>query len=81
MKIGGTYRVHQIDATRWRKWALEANLSPERVIALVTTLIERLAGELAPVREAVARTNDSPFLHRLAALIHARARHCAAAMD
>lgn len=80
MKIGGTYRVHQIDGARWGKWALEANLSPARVIALVTTLIERLAGELAPVREAVARTNDSPFLHRLADLIHARARHCATAM-
>jgi serine/threonine-protein kinase HipA len=32
MKIGGTYRLHEIDASRWGKWAQEASLTPDRVI-------------------------------------------------
>lgn len=81
MKIGGTYRLHQIAAAQWRKWALEANLSPERVVVLVTTLIERLAAALEPTRDAVAQTSASPFLHQLADRIAERAQICAGAME
>ena len=80
MKFGGTYRIHQIGAAQWRKWALEANLSPERVSALVSLLIERLAGALEPTRDAVAQTNSSPFLHQLADQIAERTRICAGAV-
>lgn len=80
MKIGGTYRLHQIGAAHWRKWALEANLSPERVIMLVSLLIEQLTRALEPTRDAVSQTNPSPFLHRLADLIAERAQICAGAM-
>ena len=80
MKVGDSYRLHQIGAAQWRKWALESNLSPERVSVLVSLLIERLAGALEPTRDAVAQTDASPFLHRLADLIAERARICAGAM-
>lgn len=80
MKTGGSYRIHQIGAAQWRKWALEADLSPEHVMVLVSTLVERLTEALEPTRDAVAQTNPSPFLHQLAHQISERARICAGAM-
>jgi len=35
MKIGGTYRLHQIDAARWNQLAVEADLPPDWVTAYV----------------------------------------------
>lgn len=77
MKIGGTYRLHQIEATHWNKWAEEAGLSPDWVKAAVATLIQGVIESLETTRSAVAETNDSPFLHKLADAIAERARKCA----
>lgn len=80
MKIGGTYRLAGIGAAQWRKWAAEAGLPPERVMALVFACTERLAGALEPTLQEVERATSSPFSRRLANLIAARAELCAKAM-
>lgn len=77
MKIGGTYRLHQIDGGRWAKWAGEAGMSSDGVKAMVVTSVERVIQYLDEVRDDVAKTHDSPFLHTLAELIAARAMACA----
>lgn len=81
MKIGGSYRLHQIDASRWRAWALEAGLSPEGVVEVVLLTINRISESLDATRAMVAATNDVPFLHALVDVIAERVRKCAQAMD
>ncbi len=81
MKIGGTYRLHQIDAASWEKWGEEANLSPSLVKANVQTLIHAVMESLELTRSAVAETNDCPFLHKLADAIANRAKKCYAIME
>jgi serine/threonine-protein kinase HipA len=76
MKIGGTYRLHQIGATHWNQWAEEAGLSPDWVKAAVETLIQGVIGSLETTRNVIAETHDSPFLHKLADAIAERARKC-----
>jgi serine/threonine-protein kinase HipA len=78
MKIGGTYRLHQIEATHWNKWAEEAGLSPDRVQAAVKALVHGIIESLETTRSVVAETNDSPFVHKLVDAIAERARKCAA---
>ena len=80
MKIGGTYRLHQIEAAHWNQWAEEAGLSPAWVKASVETLIQGAIGSLEPARTAVTETDESPFLHSLADAIAERARLCAQLM-
>lgn len=80
MKIGGTYRLHQIEARHWNKWAEEADLSPDRVKAAVETLIHGVIELVETTRSVIAQTNDSPFLHKLADALAERARKCAAIM-
>lgn len=80
MKIGGTYRVRGIGAREWRKWAAEAGLAPERVMALVSAVIGGLTAAVESTRAAVAQTHRPPLLSHLATLISARADLCAKAM-
>ena len=80
MKIGGTYRLHQIDAARWNQLAVEAELTPNWVIANLQTLIQAVIDSLEPTRDAIVETNDSPFLYKLADAVAERARKCAEIM-
>ena len=80
MKIGGTYQLHQIRGGHWKKWAVEAGLTPDLVMTLVETLIQGVMEALEPTREAVAAINDSPFLRELTDRIAGHARRCADAM-
>lgn len=76
MKIGGTYRLHQIDAARWYQLAVEADLPPNWVTAHVQTLVQTVIDSLEPTRDTVAETNDCPFLHKLTNAIAVRAVKC-----
>ena len=80
MKIGGTYRLHQIDAARWNQLAVESGLPSNWVMANLQTLVHAVIDSLEPTRDAIAETNDSPFLHKLADAIAVRARKCAEIM-
>jgi len=81
MKIGGTYRLHEIDGKLWEKWAEEAELDPAWVVACVLTLVEAVIASVGTTREAVGKTNDSEFLTKLTDAISARASNCAQIMD
>ncbi len=80
MKIGGTYRMHQVNAAKWGDLATEAGLGAGLVKLHVSTLVENIIASVEPVRAAAAETEDSPFLHRLAEAISVRAANCAAIM-
>lgn len=80
MKIGGTYRLHEIDAKRWRKWAEEADQDPLWVTACVETLVGNVAESVDKVRDHIAETHEVVFLHEIAKRIAERARMCAAAL-
>ena len=80
MKIGGTYRLHQIDAARWNQLAVESGLPSNWVMVNLQTLVHAVIDSLEPTRDAIAETNDSPFLHKLADAIAVRARKCAEIM-
>jgi len=81
MKIGGTYRLHEIDGERWRKWAEEAGLDPAWVKACVLTLVEAVASSIGATREALEKSNGSGFVPKLAHSITERANKCAEIMD
>ena len=80
MKIGGTYRLHEMDRRHWDKWAAEAGLLPERISALVAGLVHHVVASLEPTRNAVAEMNDSPFLDQLTHAVSERAKKCAEVM-
>jgi serine/threonine-protein kinase HipA len=80
MKIGGTYRLHEVDRRHWEKWAVEAGLLPERLSALVAVLVQHVMESLEPTRKGVAEMNDSPFLDKLTHAIFERAKQCSEAM-
>lgn len=81
MKIGGTYRLHEIDGTRWTKWAEEAGLEASWVKAHVLTLVEAVIASIGDTREELGKTNDSGFLGKLSAAIAERAVRCAELME
>ena len=76
MKIGGTYRLHEIDGMRWRKWAEEAGQDPLWVMSCVETLVNHVADSVDKVRDDIAETRDGPFPHELARLIAERTIVC-----
>jgi serine/threonine-protein kinase HipA len=80
MKIGGTYRLHEIDASRWKKWAKEADLSPDRVIGIVQLTVQEILKSINPVETAIREHHDSPFLRKLGDAIHHNAARCGAKM-
>lgn len=76
MKIGGSYRLHEIDAAHWRKWALEAELTPGWVEAHVQALVQAVSESLQATKNLVAEAHDSPFLEKLTVAIAERATRC-----
>ena len=77
MKIGGTYRLHEIDASHWEKWAEEVDLAPERVIRIVRLTVQGVMDSLDLVEETIREENDSPFIQKLTDVINHRAARCA----
>lgn len=77
MKIGGTYRLHEIDAARWKKWAEEADLLPDGVIEIVQQTVQGILKSIRPVEAAIRGDHDSPFLRKLGDAIKHRAARCA----
>jgi serine/threonine-protein kinase HipA len=81
MKIGGTYRLHEIDGECWRKWAEEAGLDSAWVKACVLTLVEEITSSIEATKDAVGKSDDSAFVTKLAHSITERASKCAEMMD
>jgi len=81
MKIGGTYRLHQIDGSRWRKWGGESGLDPSWVKACVRTLVKAVIASVGATGEVARKTCDSEFLTKLSDAITERAEKCAETID
>ena len=81
MKIGGTYRLHQIDGGRWRKWADEAHIPFDHVRSIILTSINNVLQHADEVGNEVAITHGSPFVPDLVTSIMTRAAACSACMD
>lgn len=82
MKIGGTYRLHEIDRSNWMKWAEETGLLlPNGVTELVNMTVRRVLESLPALRDSMLADHDVPFVEKLARLIQDRARKCEAALE
>lgn len=81
MKIGGSYRLHEIDAKHWRKWSEEADVPHAFMSAYVVTLIDGILRSLDETRASVGGSGDPEFLDRLVKLIALRAQSCAETFD
>ena len=77
MSIGGTYRLHQIDGSRWRKWAGEAGLDTSWVKACVLALVDHVIRHVVSVRDSLFEDSDHPFIGQLVQSIEERATKCA----
>lgn len=77
MKIGGSYRLHEINAESWRKWADETELWPEGVIEIVQLTAQGILNSIDPVEAVISEDQDSPFVQILGNLIRQRAGLCA----
>jgi serine/threonine-protein kinase HipA len=81
MKIGGTYRLHDIGVHAWEKLAKEVGRDPEEERTKVAAMCEALPDLCAAVYE---RTKDDGLSHRglpeLTRKIQERARACARAL-
>jgi len=77
MKVGGSYRLAEIDAAQWRRAArdlgLRADETLHRVSAMATALPERLDEVITAVRAAGIQ---DPIVDRLARRLAERARAC-----
>jgi serine/threonine-protein kinase HipA len=78
MKIGGTYRLNQIDARRWDKWAAEVEIAPDRVRAGAFVIARRIAEAVAAISIETTAGAETEFIARLRALLSKRAKACAA---
>lgn len=80
MKIGGTYRLHEIDGKRWRRWAEETDQDPLWVMACVETLVGNIIESVDKVRDHIAESHEVAFLNEITKWIAERARKCKAAL-
>lgn len=76
MKIGGTYRLHEIDGAHWRVWADEAGLDKEGVMEIVCMTVDRIGTALQTVCESMIGMDAEGFLVKLCKGIANRARIC-----
>lgn len=81
MKIGGSYRLHEIDATRWKKWASEGDLlMPEGVIEIVQITVHQILESIAFLEAEMLQEHASLFIGKLADAVKNRASRCAELM-
>ena len=77
MKIGGEYRLPNIDSRRWRKLAEELAIDPDETISRVANLADRLPDELEGVANEMKDAGLShPLMGRLSEGLARRAENC-----
>jgi serine/threonine-protein kinase HipA len=77
MKIGGEYKLSHIGLRQWRKFAKEARVDVDRLIAALTTMADKIRGEASNIQARVKKEglNDA-IVERLAVRLIARANAC-----
>jgi serine/threonine-protein kinase HipA len=77
MKIGGEYRLSHIGLRQWRKFAREARVDPEPMIARLAAMARQLPDEVNAARvRARGQGLVAPIIERLAAKLIERAAEC-----
>ncbi|UFX44157.1 MULTISPECIES: type II toxin-antitoxin system HipA family toxin [Bradyrhizobium] len=77
MKVGGEYRLAQIGAREWQKFARETRFDAEKVIAGLNSLAELLPDNVSDVCAAAqAEGLDNVIIERLSAKLIERAKEC-----
>jgi serine/threonine-protein kinase HipA len=77
MKIGGEYKLGQIGAREWRKFAREIRFDAEKVIAGLNSLADLLPDSVSGVcAPAQAEGLDNAVIQRLAAKLIERTKDC-----
>jgi len=81
-KIGGKYRLAEIYARQWTKFAAELRLASAQVLDMGKTMAETLPAALAEsVDDAHANGLDHPILPRMIDVLNARSKHCARVLE
>ena len=81
-KIGGKYRLEEVQLRHWTRFATEVRLQPAEVIDMGKATVATLP---TLVTDAVddARTNglDHPIFQRLIEILNLRSEHCARVLE
>jgi serine/threonine-protein kinase HipA len=78
MKIGGEYKLRDIGLRQWQKFAREARVEPDELIARLTSMARQLPDEVNAARKrARAQGLNAPIIERLAGKLVERAGECA----
>jgi serine/threonine-protein kinase HipA len=77
MKIGGEYQLSQIGLRQWQKFAREARVEADELIARLAAMAKQLPDEVnAACVRAREQGLDAPIIERLAAQLIKRAGEC-----
>jgi serine/threonine-protein kinase HipA len=77
LKIGGEYRLGKIGLRQWQKFAREVRVEPDRLIARLAVMAQRLPDEVNAARaRARAEGLSASIIERLAAKLIERAGEC-----
>jgi serine/threonine-protein kinase HipA len=77
MKIGGEYKLKDIGLRQWQKFAREARVEPDELIARLTSMAKQLPDEVNAARKRARDQGlDAPIIERLAAKLVERAGEC-----
>ena len=82
MKIGGSYRLRDIDRRRWQAFAREAHVDDAALIARARAMAKALPVEFARLRKQAVREGlTHPVLERLQQAFEQQAARCAASLE
>jgi serine/threonine-protein kinase HipA len=77
MKIGGSYRMHEIGESHWRKFTRELQLEEDDTLDRIARLAERVPDALAEVRRQARRDRlVHPVIDRLASQLEQNSKRC-----
>ncbi|SFQ04198.1 serine/threonine-protein kinase HipA [Bradyrhizobium sp. Ghvi] len=77
MKIGGEYKLNEISLRDWQRFAREARLDPDKVIAALASMAAQIADNTTTVCASAKQQGlDNAIIGRLAKQLIARAKDC-----
>jgi serine/threonine-protein kinase HipA len=81
MRVGSTYRIHDIGARQWATCAKGLGLDPDAVIARARTLAGQIPDRVRDIEQrVVAEGLDAAVIQRLTALLNEHVQRCVVAL-
>ena len=82
MKIGGTYRLHDIDRRQWQKLAVDVAFDAAELIERARSMARGLPEQIEDVRADTRRNGlRHAIIDRLASALSTRATRCLRALE